>query len=119
MIQSPHQTLFRPAKSVVLDGEENEIPITLIRSSYPKPLINKQKKEKALNFESEFSRKSFYPNFNTSQIYYEVMREKEVQFTPKVHPQSQLLQSFLLKSNQIFFKFKFISSVVSTIKRAT
>ena len=38
---------------MVLDGEENETPATLIWSSYPKPLLNQ--KEKRLNFESEFS----------------------------------------------------------------
>ena len=41
MTQSPHQTLFHPAKSLVFDGEENEILITLIQCSYPKHLINK------------------------------------------------------------------------------
>ena len=74
MTQSPHQELFSPVKSVVLDGEENEIPVTLIQSGHPKLLINQ--KEKGLNFESEFSRKSFHPDLNTSQIYNEVIREK-------------------------------------------
>ena len=71
MTQSPYHELF--IKSVVLDGEENEIPVTLI-SSHPRLLINQ--KEKRINFESEFNRKSFYPDLNTSQIYNEVIREK-------------------------------------------
>ena len=74
MTQSPHQELFNPAKSVVLDGEEKEIPVTLIQSNHPKLLINQ--KEKGLNFESEFSRKSFHQDLNSSQIYNEVIREK-------------------------------------------
>ena len=61
--QSLHQELFSPVKSVVLDGEKNEIPVTLIQSSHPKLLINQ--KEKGLNFESEFSRKSFHQDLNT------------------------------------------------------
>ena len=73
MTQSPYHELFKSVKSVVLDGEENEIPVTLI-SSHPRLLINQ--KEKRINFESEFSRKSFYPDLNTSQIYNEVIREK-------------------------------------------
>ena len=87
MTQSPHQELFSPVKSVVLDGEENEIPVTLIQSSHPKLLINQ--KEKGLNFESEFSRKSFHPDLNTSQIYNEVIREKG----SSVHSKSSSSQS--------------------------
>ena len=44
MTQSQHQELFRPVKSVVLHGEENEILVTLIQSSHPKLLINQNKK---------------------------------------------------------------------------
>ena len=61
MTQSPHQELFSPLKSVVLDGEENEIPATLIQSSHPKLLINQN--EKGLNFETEFSGKRFSSRF--------------------------------------------------------
>ena len=46
MTQWPHQELFNPVKSVVLDGEENENPVTLIQSSHPKLLINQSKKKK-------------------------------------------------------------------------
>ena len=73
MTQSPHQELFSPVKTAVLGGEENEIPVTLIQSSHPTLLINQ--KGKGLNFESEFSGKSFHPDLNTSQIYNEVIRE--------------------------------------------
>ena len=66
MTQSPHQELFSPFKSVVLDGEENEVPVTLIQNSHQKPLIDQKKK--GLDFESEFNRKSFDPDLNTSQI---------------------------------------------------
>ena len=45
MAQSPHQELFSPVKSVVLDGEENEIPVTLIQSGHPKLLINQKEKD--------------------------------------------------------------------------
>ena len=48
-----NEELFSPVKSMVLDGEENETPATLIWSSYPKLLLNQ--KEKGLNFESEFN----------------------------------------------------------------
>ena len=47
MTQSPHQELFSPAKSVVLDGEENETPVTLIQSSHPKLLINQSSSSKS------------------------------------------------------------------------
>ena len=76
MTQLPHQELFCPVKSVVLDVEENEISKTLIQSSHPNPLINKHQKEKGLNFENEFTQKSFYTNLNTSQLYHEIMRAK-------------------------------------------
>ena len=45
MTQSPHEELFSPIKSVVLDGEETEIPLTLIQRGHSKPLINKHQKE--------------------------------------------------------------------------
>ena len=57
MTQSPHQELFSPVKRLVSDGEENEIPATLIQSSHPKLLINQ--KENGLNFKSEFTKKVF------------------------------------------------------------
>ena len=43
MTQSPYHELFKSVKSVVLDGEENEIPVTLI-SSHPRLLINQKRK---------------------------------------------------------------------------
>ena len=64
MTQSTHQELFSPVKAMALDGEENETPVTLIQSSRPRLLINQ--KEKGLNFESEFSYKSFHSDLNTS-----------------------------------------------------
>ena len=64
MTQSTHQELFNPVKGMALDGEENETPVTLIQSSCPRLLINQ--KEKGLNFEIEFSYKSFHPDLNTS-----------------------------------------------------
>ena len=57
----PHQELFSPVKSVVLDGDENQIPVCLIQSSQPKLLINQKKRR--FNFESEFSQKKFSSRF--------------------------------------------------------
>ena len=107
MTQSPHQELFSPVKSVVLDGEENEIPVTLIQSGHPKLLINQ--KEKGLNFESEFSLKSFHPDLNTSQIYNEVIREKG----SSVHSKSSSSKSTSSKPSKIESASSSSSSVVS------
>ena len=65
MTQSKRKELFCPAKSVVLNGVENEIPVILIQGSQPNPLINKHQKVKGLNFENKFTQMSFYINFNT------------------------------------------------------
>ena len=93
---------------MILDGEENEIPVTLIQSSHPKLLINQ--KEKGLNFESEFSRKSFHPDLNTSQIYNEVIREKG----SSVHSKSSSSKSTSSKpSSKIESASSSSSSVVS------
>ena len=59
MTQSPpHQELFSPVKSVVIDGDENQIPVCLSQSSHPKLLINQKKRR--FNFESEFSQKKVF-----------------------------------------------------------
>ena len=107
MTQSTHQELFSPVKSVVLESEENEIPVTLIQSSHSKLLINQ--KEKGLNFESEFSRKSFHPDLNTSQIYNEVIREKG----SSVHSKSSSSKSTSSKPSKIESASSSSSSVVS------
>ena len=44
LTQSKRKELFCPAKSVVLNGVENEIPVILIQGSQPNPLINKHQK---------------------------------------------------------------------------
>ena len=92
---------------MVSEGEENEVPVTLIQSSHPKFLINQ--KEKELNFESKFRRKSFDPDLKNSQIYNELLRENG----SSVHSKSSSSKSTSSKhSSEITYFSSSRSSVV-------